>query len=143
VNQFVLEALTLRKLVLFQGNYRRSFVHVRDVVRALQAFAFAPIEAVRGEIFNVGSDKGNYTKAEIIDLVRRAIDGVSIEERDLSFGSDMRDVAVSCKKIFERIGFRAELQVDAGIREVRDAISSGLIHDPNSPRYRNHDLVVR
>jgi len=143
VNQFVLEALTLRKLVLFQGNYRRSFVHVSDIVRALQLFATAPLEDVRGEIFNVGSETGNYTKAEIIDLVSKNIDGVAIEQRDLSFGSDMRDVAVSCRKIFDRLGFRATVQVEDGVKEVRDAIVSGLIRDPHSPKYRNHDLVIR
>ena len=143
VNQFVLEALLLRKLVLFQGNYRRSFVHVRDVVRALELFATAPIDVVRNEIFNVGADDGNYTKAEIIDLIRKNITGVELEERDLSFGSDMRDVAVSCRKIRERIGFEASTPPESGIREVRDAISSGLISDPRSPRYRNHDLVIR
>jgi nucleoside-diphosphate-sugar epimerase len=143
VNQFVLEALLLRKLVLFQGNYRRSFVHVRDVVRALQLFATAPIDAVRNQIFNVGAGDGNYTKAEIIDLIRRNISGVELEQRDLSFGSDMRDVAVSCRKIKERIGFEATTPPEDGIREVRDAISTGLIRDPQSPRYRNHDLVIR
>src|SRR5467141_960618 len=70
VNQFVLEALLLRKLVVFQGNYRRSFVHVRDVVRALTMFATAPVDAVRGQIFNVGAEDGNYTKSDIIELVR-------------------------------------------------------------------------
>jgi nucleoside-diphosphate-sugar epimerase len=143
VNQFVLEALLLRKLVLFQGNYRRSFVHVRDVVRALQLFATAPIDAVRNQVFNVGAEDGNYTKAEIIDLIRRNITGVELEQRDLSFGSDMRDVAVSCRKIQERIGFEAKTSPEDGIREVRDAISTGLIRDPQSPRYRNHDLVIR
>ena len=142
VNQFVLEALTLRKLVLFQGSYRRSFVHVRDVVRALELFAVAPIEAVRGQVFNVGSEIGNYTKAEVIDLVRREIDGVELEERDLSFDGDMRDVAVSCEKISERLGFHASIEVIEGIREVRDAIVSGLISEPGSPRYRNYDLAV-
>jgi nucleoside-diphosphate-sugar epimerase len=143
INQFVLEALTLRKLVLFQGNYRRSFVHVRDVVRALHLLATAPIDTVRGQIFNVGLDQGNFTKNEIIDLIRKHIEGVTLEERDLSFGSDMRDVAVSCEKISERLGFRATIQVEDGIKEVRDAIVSGLIREPSSARYRNHDLVIR
>ena len=35
VNQFVLEALTRRKLVIYQGDYKRSFIHVADVVDAL------------------------------------------------------------------------------------------------------------
>jgi nucleoside-diphosphate-sugar epimerase len=143
VNQFVLEAITLRKLVLYQGNYRRSFVHVRDIVRALAMFATVPVDKVRGEVFNVGSDIGNYSKAEIIGLVRKHVSGVALEERDMSFGSDMRDVAVSCRKIFERLGFRATITVEDGIREVRDAILSGLLKEPQSARYRNHDLVVR
>ena len=143
VNQFVLEALVLRKLVLFQGNYRLSFVHVQDVVRALHLFATAPIETVRGQIFNVGAQDGNYTKVEIIELIRRNIAGVELEGRELSFGSDMRDVAVSCTKIRERLGFEARTTPEEGIREVRDAISSGLIREPQSPRYRNHDLIVR
>jgi nucleoside-diphosphate-sugar epimerase len=143
VNQFVLEALTLRKLVLFQGGYRRSFVHVGDVVRALVLFATSPIEAVRGEVFNVGSDSGNHTKAEVIALVRKHVEDVELEERDLSFGGDMRDVAVSCKKIRERIDFRAAISVEDGIKEIRDAIVARLIEDPQLPRYRNHDLVIR
>jgi len=143
VDQFVLEAITLRKLVLFQGNYRRSFVHVRDIVRALTMFATAPLDTVRGQIFNVGSDAGNYSKAEIIELLRKHVTGVELEERDLSFGSDMRDVAVSCQKISERLGFRARITVEDGIKEVRDAILSGLLKDPQSPRYRSHDLVIR
>ena len=128
---------------MFQGNYRRSFVHVRDVVRALLLLADAAPEKVRGEVFNVGSTEANYTKAEIIGLVRKHITGVALEERDLSFGSDMRDVAVSCEKIRDRLGFRAEIDVEHGIIEVRDAITSGLIREPDSPRYRNHDLVIR
>ena len=143
VNQFVLEALQLRKLVLFQGNYRRSFVHVRDVVRALRLLATAPIESVRSQIFNVGAEDGNYSKAEIIKLIQRNITGVELEERELSFGSDMRDVAVSCAKIRDRLGFEATTTPEEGIREVRDAITSGMIREPQSPRYRNHDLVVR
>jgi len=143
VNQFVLEALLFRKLVLFQGNYRRSFVHVRDVVRALQLFATAPIDVVRNQVFNVGAEDGNYTKAQIIELIRRNVDGVDLEERDLTFGSDMRDVAVSCRKIRERLGFEASTTPEEGIREVRDAITWGLIKEPQSPRYRNHDLVIR
>jgi len=54
-----------------------------------------------------------------------------------------REVAVSCQKISERLGFRAGITVEVGIKEVRDAILSGLLKDPQSPRYRNHDLVIR
>lgn len=142
VNQFVLEALTDRKLVLYQGNYTRAFVHVRDIVNALLLFASAPLHLVRGEVFNVGSDDGNYTKREIVELVRREIPGVEVEDRDLTFGGDMRDVALSCRKIRERLGFRAMINVEQGISEVRDAINSGLIAYPRLERHRNHTFII-
>ena len=142
VNQFVLEALTTRKLVLFQGNYRRAFVHVSDVVAALILFATSPLEAVRGQVFNVGQEQGNHTKSEVVTMVREAIPAVEVEYRDLSFGGDMRDVAVDCRKIRDRLGFKARVTVADGIREVRDAITSGLIKEPASPRYRNHTFII-
>ncbi len=143
INQFVLEALTRRKLVIYQGDYRRSFVHVRDVVRALMLFATAPLPTVRGEIFNVGDDGGNYSKSEIVEMICEAVPETEVERRDLSFGGDMRDVAVSCAKIASSLGFRASIGVVDGIQEVRDAITSGLIQDPSSARYRNHSFSVQ
>ncbi len=143
VNQFVLEALTQRKLVIYQGNYTRSFVHVRDVVRALELFSEAPDDVVGGQVFNVGSIRGNYTKTEIVEMIREAIPAVEIEHRDLTFGGDMRDVAVDCRKIRDRLGFETEWSVRDGIAEVRDAITTGLIGDPHSQRLRNHAPILQ
>lgn len=142
VNQFVLEALTRRRLVIYEGNNRRAFVHVRDAVRALLLMADVPIEVVSGQIFNVGDDRANLTKTEIVEMVRAAIPDTDVEYRDLTFGGDMRDVAVSCAKIARALGFRAGISVQDGIREVRDAIRDGVIYDPTSPRYRNHSFSV-
>lgn len=143
VNQFVLEALTDRRLILYEGDYRRSFVHVRDVVEALCLLLQAPIQVARNQVFNVGSEEGNCSKTEIVDLVRKAIPGVEVEYRNLSFGGDMRDVTVSCEKIRTRLGFRARVSVEEGIREVRDAVEAGLIREPRSARYRNHTFVIQ
>jgi nucleoside-diphosphate-sugar epimerase len=142
INQFVLEALTLRKLVIFQGDYTRAFVHVRDVVRALWMMMAAPMETVRGEIFNVGSEAMNFTKRQIVDLVCEAVPGTQIEIRDVSFGGDMRDVALDCTKIRRTLGFVPEIGIRDGIAEVRDAIVQRLIAEPQSPRYRNHIPIV-
>ncbi len=142
VNQFVLEALTKHKLVLYQGDFRRSFVHIRDVVDALVLLLEAPLGKVRNEVFNIGSPKGNFRKHEIAELVAREVPGMAIEQRDLSFGGDMRDVQVSSLKAERLLGFRAKRTVEEGIREVHEAIVSGLIKEPTHPRYRNHQFVV-
>lgn len=143
VNQFVLEALTKRKLVIYQGDYTRSFIHVSDVVEALGLLAEAPEERVRNQIFNVAAPDGNYSKHEVAELVRKQVPQVCVEYRDLSFGEDMRDVAVSAEKIGRVLGFRARRSLEEGIREVKEALESGLIQDPFSPRYRNHQFIAK
>jgi nucleoside-diphosphate-sugar epimerase len=143
VNQFVLEALTERRLVIYQRGYARSFVHVRDVCAALERVLEAPVEAVRGQVFNVGGDAMNHTKEEIVALVQRHVPGTRVETRDLTFGSDMRDVRVSFAKIRRILGFEPTLTVEDGIREVKDALECGLIRAPRDERYRNATFIVQ
>jgi len=143
VNQFVLEALTRRRLVIYQRGYARSFLHVRDVCRAIALALEAPAEAVRGQVFNVGGDALNHTKDEIVALVQRHVPGTSVEIKDLTFGGDMRDIRVSFAKIRRTLGFLPATSVEAGIVEVRDALQDGLIRDPGGERYRNAHFIVQ
>lgn len=143
INQFVLEALTKRKLLIYQKGYARAFVHVRDVCEAIGLALDAPLEQVRGEIFNVGSDDGNFTKDEIVRMVQDQIGGVEVEYKDLSFGGDMRDIRVSFQKIARVLGFETRIDVPRGICEVRDAIEGGLLSDPNGRGHRNAEFIVQ
>ncbi|NJP07248.1 MAG: NAD(P)-dependent oxidoreductase [Chloroflexaceae bacterium] len=143
INQFVLEALTKRKLIIYQRGYARSFVHVRDICEAVGIGLNAPLEQVRGQVFNVGADEGNYTKDEIISLVQQRVMGTEIEYKDLSFGGDMRDIRVSFAKIRRVLDFVPQISVDQGICEVRDALSLGVIRDPTDARYRNAQFIVQ
>ncbi len=143
VNQFVLEALTHRRLVIYQRSYARSFVHVRDVCAALALALEAPLETTRGQVLNVGGDGMNHTKDEIVEMVRRHVPGTEVEIRDLTFGSDMRDIRVSFAKIRSVLGFEPRRDVNAGVQEVRDALVDGVIRDPNDERYRNSRFIVQ
>jgi nucleoside-diphosphate-sugar epimerase len=104
VNQFVLEALTKRELIIYQRGYSRSFVHVRDVAEGLARALVAPREKICGQVFNLGSDRGNYTKDEIVRLVQKHVDGLRVTHKELSFGGDMRDITVSFAKIKRELG---------------------------------------
>ena len=143
VNQFVLEALVKRELIIYQRGYARSFVHVRDVCRLLCMALSAPEHVVRDQIFNVGSDSGNYTKDEIVELVGREVPGTQVVYKNLEFGGDMRDIRVSFRKIRETLGFAPTVGVEEGVREIRDAISKGLIKNPRDTRYRNAEFIVQ
>lgn len=138
VNQFVLQAFRQRRLLVYEGDYFRSFVHVRDIVDALLLLMASSIDLVRNQVFNVGSEAGNYSKRQIVDLIRKHIEGVSVEYREMSLNGDMRDVQVSFEKVRSKLGFAAKRGVEDGIAELVSALESGMIADPGSPRYRNH-----
>lgn len=143
VNQFVLEAFTRRELIIYQRGYSRSFVHVHDTVRGIIMGLEAPEEKVRGQVFNLGTPDGNYTKDEIVGLVLKRMPETVVEYKDLTFGGDMRDITVSFEKVRRELGFETLLNVDDGVREVLHVLKSGLIRDPLDDKYRNAQFIVQ
>ena len=143
LNQFVLEAFTKRELIIYQRGYSRSFVHILDVVRGIILGLDALLETVRGQVFNLGSENGNLTKNEIVDLVLKRLPETHVIYKDLTFGGDMRDITVSFEKIKRELGFAATLTPDDGVREVLFALKSGLIKNPQDGRYRNARFIVQ
>ena len=143
VNQFVLEAYTKRQLIIYQRGYSRSFVHIRDVVRGVIMGIEAEVAKVRGQVFNLGAENGNYSKNDIVQLVLKRMPETSVEYKDLTFGGDMRDITVSFDKIKRVLGFDTTLNVDDGVREVLFALKSGLIRNPSDDRYRNAQFIVQ
>jgi nucleoside-diphosphate-sugar epimerase len=143
VNQFVLEALYKEELLIYQKNYSRSFVHIQDVVEGILLGIEAPQDKVRGEIYNLGTEDGNHTKEEIVDIIRKALPDTRIQYGDQSFSGDMRDIRVSYTKIRESLGFRAMRAVRDGVEEVVGLLRSGLIDDPFADQYRNARLDIQ
>ena len=142
VNQFTLEAYNKGTLKIFEKNVSRSFLHLRDTVHGIRKAMDAPIEDVGGEIINLGSDKLNFKKEEIIGMIQEALPETTIQFEDLHFDEDMRDVSVDFSKARKLLKFEARISVQEGIDEVINLLASGLIRDPYSPRYRNADFIV-
>jgi dTDP-L-rhamnose 4-epimerase len=101
--------------VFEDGGQLRDFVHVRDVARANVLALTAP-EPVPG-VFNVASGTPR-TVLEMAGALSRAYDGdrsprITGEWR----GGDVRHVFASAELAAERLGFRAQEEFDAGMRE--------------------------
>lgn len=143
INQFVLDAFTKHELLIYQRGYSRSFVHVRDVVAGFILGLTAEEEKIRGQVFNLGTEKGNYRKDQIVDLVLKRLPEITVRYKDLTFGGDMRDISVSFEKIQRELGFNASLSVDDGVREVLHALQTGLIKNPHDERFRNAQFIVQ
>lgn len=141
INQFTFEALTKRKLIIYQKDYRRSFCHVFDTVRAIcTSLEFTP-DLFDYQIYNVGSNDNNYSKQQVVDRIKNFIIEVTVEYKDLTFGGDLRDIIVSFDK-FAKTGYILTKSVDEGILEVTYAIQKEIIKDPFSDKYRNAKFIV-
>ncbi|HXF84756.1 MAG TPA: NAD(P)-dependent oxidoreductase [Anaerolineales bacterium] len=143
VNQFVLEAFTKRKLIIYQRGYSRSFVHIFDAVRGIIMGLEAEQPKIRGQVFNLGTEKGNYSKDDIVRLVLKRIPETVVEYKDLTFGGDMRDITVSFEKIRRVLGFETTRDVDDGIRELLFALKMEIIRNPLDEKYRNAQFIVQ
>jgi nucleoside-diphosphate-sugar epimerase len=143
VNQFVLEAFARRDLIIYQRGYSRSFVHIRDAARGMIMGLEAERSKVCGEVFNLGTDDGNYSKDDIVRLILRRMPETVVEYKNLTFGGDVRDITVSFAKIRQVLGFETTLNVDDGIRELLFALKTGIIRNPTDEKYRNARFIVQ
>ena len=115
---FVTNAMEMKPLPVYgTGRNRRDWIHVADHARALEELLLAEKTAVEGEIFNIAA--GNeYDILEIADRILAALDKPHdliqlVTDRP---GHDRR-YAMTAKKIEERIGFRARVSFETGLRE--------------------------
>lgn len=136
VNEFTAELALKRRLEVYGEQFWRPYVHVADAARAVRMVLDAPAEEVAGEVFNAGDTSGNYRKQDLVDLLRRRIEG-DLQIDFVSVADDPRDYRVSFEKIERALGFRATRTVPLGIDEVLDAVDKGAIGDIADARYRN------
>lgn len=142
VNQFALTAHLQEKLVLYQQDFNRAFVHVQDVVDAVCLIFAAPKDVISGEVFNIGGDELNSSKGHLVSLIKQHWPSLDVEEKNLEFSGDMRSIHVSFDKVKSVLGFVPRWSLDDGIKELHSVLTQGLIANPESPRFRNHPVLV-
>ncbi len=142
VNQFVWEAYSKQDLLIYQRGYARSFMHVSDAVRGFVLGLQSEKKKVRGQIFNLGSATGNLSKDKIVEVILKRLPETTVRYKDLTFGGDMRDFHISYNKIREILGFETHFTVEDGVREVLNALRTGIIDNPKDQRYRNAKFIV-
>jgi len=142
VNQFVWEAYRNRELLIYQRGYSRSFMHVQDAVSGMILGLKSEADKVHNQIFNLGSEEGNLSKDQIVEVILKRLPETSVNYKDLTFGGDMRDFHISYKKIQEVLGFEAKRTIEDGVREVLHALRGGIIDNPQDQRYRNARFIV-
>jgi len=116
VNNFTFRALTDRFVIVFEGHFKRNYIHISDVVQAFN-LAINHNDKFRGEIFNVGLSNANISKIELCQEIKKVIKDFVFQEADLGSDPDKRNYIVSNKKI-ESIGFVPTTTLQEGIVEL-------------------------
>ena len=116
VNDFVYRAVTDRFLVVFQGHFKRNYIHVRDVAGAF-AHTLTHWDAMQGQPYNVGLSEANLSKLELCAEIKKQLPAFYYVEAAIGEDPDKRNYIVSNEKI-ERTGFRAQVSLQQGIAEL-------------------------
>ena len=116
VNNFVQRALTDRFVILFEGHFKRNYVHVKDVVDAF-VFGVNNLDKVKGQIFNFGLSEANISKQQLCERIKNQLPDFTFQDAPLAKDPDQRNYIVSNNKI-EAIGMKAKVTLDEGISEL-------------------------
>jgi nucleoside-diphosphate-sugar epimerase len=116
VNHFVHTALTEGYIVIFEKDFKRNFVHVRDVADCmLHCIVHAP--RMTGRPYNVGLDSANLSKEELALRVRQQVPNFYIHFAAIGQDPDKRNYVVSSARLKDA-GFEAQRSLEDGIQEL-------------------------
>jgi nucleoside-diphosphate-sugar epimerase/CBS domain-containing protein len=136
VNLLTAKAVVDRKITIFGGDQWRPNLHVKDAAEAYIKCLETPINKIRGEIFNVGSNEQNYQIREIGEMINKIIpEGEIVTDKE---NIDRRDYNVSFDKINKALNYKTKCTIENGVIEIRDAIKTGIIEDYTGEKYSNY-----
>lgn len=121
VNDLSRRALRDGELEVYEPDFWRSLLHVRDAARAF-ALALDRYDEMRGRAFNVGDDALNVTKAKLARLICDRAGEVRLLLGAPGRDQDRRDYRVSHARIREELGFRASVSLEQGVDELLKAL---------------------
>ena len=120
VNNFVYRAVTDGFIVIFEGNFKRNYIHVSDVASAFLGAIQIPSNFV-GDIFNVGLSEANISKVELCEKISSVLPFFTYLESPVGKDPDQRNYIVSNAKIKSR-GFVPKVSLEQGLHELISGI---------------------
>lgn len=116
VNDFTYRAVKDGFIVIFEGHFKRNYIHIRDVARAF-IHGIDNFESMKGEAYNVGLSDANLSKLELCAKIQEYVPNFTVVEAPIGKDPDQRNYIVSNDKI-EATGFKPQYSLDMGIQEL-------------------------
>lgn len=140
VNLLAAKAVREGRISIFGGDQWRPFIHVEDAADAIIACVEAPVDVVRRQAFNVGSDDQNRTLSEVAELIRAVVPDIRVDHE--AAASVEANYRVSFKKIRRALGFVPRRTLADGIAEIKAAVETEAVGDYREVRYSNHKTLT-
>ncbi len=115
INQFVFELYKKGFIEVYDYNTWRPYCHVKDFARLIERVIKADQSLTAYEIFNVGSNKNNYTKKDIAKKIKKRIGGKIVFSKK---SQDKRNYIVDFSKVKKKLNFLPKYSVEYGINEI-------------------------
>lgn len=116
VNHFVYAAVMDGYIVIFEKDFKRNYVHIRDVADCF-VHCLEQAERMVGRTYNVGLDDANLSKEELALKIKEHVPNFYIHFAPVGSDPDKRNYIVSNQRLREA-GFEARRSLDQGIEEL-------------------------
>jgi nucleoside-diphosphate-sugar epimerase len=126
-NDFVYTAMKQKYLAVYDKEFMRTFVHVRDIVN-VYIFGINNFEKMKNEVYNVGSEIMNHSKEAIAEMIRKKL---KFEVHYAASGvpdPDQRDYEVNYSKI-RKFGYEITIDMEKGLDELINGLQ--IVNIPN------------
>ena len=116
VNDFTYRALKDRFIVVFEGHFKRNYIHIRDVAKAF-IHSIDNFDSMKDEVYNTGLSDTNISKLELCAKIKEQLADFVYLEAPIGEDPDKRDYIVSNEKM-EKTGYKPDYSLEMGIREL-------------------------
>jgi nucleoside-diphosphate-sugar epimerase len=116
VNDLTYRAVNDGYVIIFEGHFKRNYIHVRDVCDAF-LHAIYNFDDMKDQIYNVGLSTANVSKLELCEIIKKFVPEFTIVEGEIKKDPDQRNYIVSNAKL-EATGFEPMFTLEHGVVEL-------------------------
>ncbi len=116
VNHFVYAAVTDGYIIIFEKDFKRNYIHIRDVANCF-IYCIEHAGSMVGRPYNVGLDEANLSKEELALKIKKIVPNFYIHFSEVGSDPDKRNYIVSNERL-RQAGFEAKRSIDDGIVEL-------------------------
>jgi len=133
VNNLTYVAKTEGHLTVFDGHFRRNYIHVDDIVNAF-IFCFDNLDAMTQNVYNLGNDSINTTKQDLVDQICK-ITGATCSVDTSRSDPDKRDYLISSQKLYD-VGYQPTKTLGFGVNQMLKFYN--VVSDRDFDRCKNY-----